>query len=516
MLRRGRARALAWVVCLGVWSLAELPGPALAQSGALRVGLPSLPASLDPATAVEAPAALVVRQVFDTLVRYREGGSDVEPGLAIQWSVAKDGLVWTFRLREGVRFHDGTPLTAQHVVASLERQVFPGQPGAPSAPTVAPRLLRGSPGVVREIKALDTRTVRIQLGLPYAALLSVLAHPGLSVALQGTGDDGAPRWLGSGPFAVAEIGPGRIILEANRAHWAGPPRLARLVFTATDDARAVADLDARALDVWIPEGTPSRAAGAVSVPGWRIGYLALQTEKDPLSRRKARQAIAAAIDPGQVGSAMERSATPLQSFLPPGLWGGRTGASITLGDPAAARKLLGEAGLARGLSSTLLLLGGAGAEEQARLGEVIRSALGAAGIALQLQPLAAGDIMPLVQNGEHQMALMEARAEAGDPHFLLYPLSASEAAVKGPAAWNLSFYRNARLDDLLIRASQLSFRPERQRVYGRAQATLAEDLPWIPLYVRLLWAVARPEVRNLRLHPSGQHRLDRVTLEPPS
>jgi peptide/nickel transport system substrate-binding protein len=85
---------------------------------------------------------------------------------------------------------------------------------------------------------------------------------------------------------------------------------------------------------------------------------------------------------------------------------------------------------------------------------------------------------------------------------------------KSGRAANLSFYRNPRVDDVLIRASQLSFRAERLRLYQRAQVMLAEDLPWIPLYVRLLWGVARPEVRGLRLHPTGFHRLSTVWLEP--
>ena len=68
---------------------------------------------------------------------------------------------------------------------------------------------------------------------------------------------------------------------------------------------------------------------------------------------------------------------------------------------------------------------------------------------------------------------------------------------------------------MLIRASQLSSRPERQRLYQRAQAVLAEEMPWLPLYVRLQWAVARPEVRGLRLHPTGFHRRSGVTLEGP-
>jgi ABC-type transport system substrate-binding protein len=68
---------------------------------------------------------------------------------------------------------------------------------------------------------------------------------------------------------------------------------------------------------------------------------------------------------------------------------------------------------------------------------------------------------------------------------------------------------------MLIRASQLAYRPERQRLYQRAQAILAEEMPWVPLYVKLLWAVARPEVRGLRLHPSGFHRLTGIALEGP-
>jgi len=128
-----------------------------------------------------------------------------------------------------------------------------------------------------------------------------------------------------------------------------------------------------------------------------------------------------------------------------------------------------------------------------------------------LQPETA---LKLAQNGEHQVALAEAQVDGGDPHLLLYPLSTSEGARKGALAWNLSFYRNPRLDDLLIRGSQLSSRLERQRVYARAQSLLTDEAPWLPVYARLHWVVTRPEVRNLRLHPSGFHRLDRVLLSP--
>jgi peptide/nickel transport system substrate-binding protein len=153
--------------------------------------------------------------------------------------------------------------------------------------------------------------------------------------------------------------------------------------------------------------------------------------------------------------------------------------------------------------------------DRGRLARAVQSSLNAAGFSVQLKPEAPDTALVVARSGEHDAVIMDAHVTGGDPHLLLYPLSSSEGATKGPGAMNLSFYRNPRLDDLLIRGSQLSFAPERLRVYSRAQALLADEVPWIPLYVQLHWVVARPEVRNLRLHPSGAHRLHLVTLEPP-
>src|SRR3989442_10779797 len=143
----------------------------------LRIGAPGVPAILDPGAALEGTTPLIARQVFDTLVIWREGSTDIEPGLATRWTASRDGLVWSFTLREGVRFHDGTPLTAAEVAASFERQL---QPEAQAAGRAWPALLRGSPGVVKELRAPSPRTVQIVLSQPYSPLLTVLAHPGLA------------------------------------------------------------------------------------------------------------------------------------------------------------------------------------------------------------------------------------------------------------------------------------------------------------------------------------------------
>jgi peptide/nickel transport system substrate-binding protein len=492
------------------------PGPAAAESGVLRVGLPSIPAVLDPATALDGPTSLISRQVFDTLVRYAEGSSDIEPALAVQWSVSKDGLVWWFHLRDGVRFHDGTALTSQHVVDSLQRLIQAGHPLAPGVNAAAPRLLRGIPGVVKEVRAPDARTVQIALVLPYAPLLTVLAHPAFSIVLPSPGGGDAAPFQGTGPFAVASVAPGRVVIEGRPGHWAGGPRVQRVVFSeAADESQAIAALDAQSLDVFFPSGAPPRQNGASSVQGWRIGYLALQTEKEPFNRVKGRRAVAAALDPAVISLAVGGAAVPLQGFLPTGVWARRDGPPIMEGNAERAKRLFTEAGLRRGISPTLVVADGDKRADVARVAEAIRASLAAADLTVTVQTEPTDAASPLVQSGEHAMALLEARVDAGDPHLLLYPLSTSEGAAKGPQASNFSFYRNKRLDDMLIRASQLSFRPERQKLYIRAQAMLAEELPWIPVYVRLHWAVARPEVRNLRLHPSGNHRLDRVTLDGP-
>jgi len=307
-----------------------------------------------------------------------------------------------------------------------------------------------------------------------------------------------------------------VVLDANPGYWGGTPRSTRLVFLATgEDARGEAMLDSLAVDVVLLSTAPSRPSGVLSVPSWGIGYVALNTEKEPFKLVKARRAVAAALDPALIAPAVTPIGVPLLSFLPLGVWGRRDGPPVLEASAANARRLLADAGLARGTSISLLIGDDGQRGDQTRVAEAIRASLAPAGITVPIQTESPEVALRIARNAQHQMALIEARVEAGDPHFLLYPLSSSEGATKGAAAVNLSFYRNRTMDDLLIRGSQVSFRPERQRLYFRAQTMLSEEVPWIPVYVRLHWGRARGEVRNLRLHPSGNPRFDRVWVDQP-
>jgi peptide/nickel transport system substrate-binding protein len=476
----------------------------------LRVGVAGVPAMLEPAASLEGATPLIARQVFDTLVAYREGSTEVDPALATRWAVSRDGLTWSFTLRNGVTFHDGAPLTAADVVASFGRHLK-GEASSPAPAWAA--LLRGVPGVVKEVRAADRGTVNIVLVQPYAALLTVLAHPAMSIARASAQADSVSRLVGTGPYRVVDVTPGRMALEAVANHWAGPPRTERIVFLeVANDDHAEAEFAARALDIWFPPGPPRRSDGALSIPGMRVGYLAFQTEKEPFSRKKLRQAVAAALDPATLGAALERTAVPLQSFLPPGAWARREGSPVLGGTREQVKTLLRDGGWPQGATPVLLVPGDVSGLNAPKLAEAMTLMLGGADIPVRVKIEPSDMVRAALQGGAHELALAEASVTGGDPHLFLFPLSTSEGAKPGPRALNFSFYRNPRLDDVLIRASQLSSRHERARLYQRAQALLADEMPWLPIYVRLVWGVARPEVRNLRLHPTGFHRLGPVVL----
>ena len=476
----------------------------------VRIGVVGVPASVDQGVGTDGTGPLVARHVFDTLVTYREGSTDIDAGLATRWSVSRDGLTWSFVLRDNARFHDGTPVTATDVVMSFGRYLRPeGEP--PPATAAWAAMLRGFPGVIKDVRAADARTVQIVLNQPYAPLLTVLAHPAFGIARRASGD-ATGRLVGSGPYRVVDASAGRMALEAVAGHWAGPSRAERLVFLeVTTDDHAEAEFDARALDVWFPPVPPRRAEWALSAPGLRVGYLAFQTEREPFSKKRVRQAVAGAVDPTVIAVALERVAVPLQSFLPVGVWARREGSPLLGGARDHVKKLLAEGGWPTSYKPVLVAVGDGQGLDISKLAETLALVLGAADIPVTARTDDARARAAL-QKGDYDIALTEAAVVGGDPHLFLFPLSTSEGVAKGPRALNFAFYRNPRLDDTLIRASQLAFRPERQRLYQRAQAMLAEEMPWVPLYVRLQWAVVRPDVRGLRLHPTGLHHLDALSF----
>jgi ABC-type transport system substrate-binding protein len=482
-------------------------------AGELRVGLLRLPVSLDPASIAVGPGRIVFRQVFEGLVRIGESG-DLEPGLAARWSVSRDGLVWTFRLRPDARFHDGSPVTPRLVVQSLARHLTPLPPDQPLArtpPRAWAQVFRGPAAVVREVRVEEPGAVQIHLRDPFSPLLAALAHPGLAIVLP-QNDAGVP-FLGTGPYRVVERTPGRLTLVAVPSP--APPRVPRLVFHEVgDDATGIGGLrPGGPLDVYFPESPPAWAGvglQVLSAPAWRVGGLALRSGEGLFASRTLRQAVVAALDPELIHPALGAWADPWSTLVPPGAWGVRE-TPRPPHDPARARRLVTEA-RAAGATLTLLVPESLSGPDLPRLAEAIRISLAVAGLTVRVRT-EPGDVYErALRHGEAESALGETVVEIDDPHFTLRPLLATDAATRATAT-NVAFYRNPAVDGVLLRASQLAFRPERLRLYQRLQAQLAEEAPYVPLYARRQWVLARPTVRGLRLELDGEHRLDRVWVQ---
>jgi peptide/nickel transport system substrate-binding protein len=487
---------------------------AAAADGELRVGLARLPAILDPVAATTGADRAVFRLLFEELVRPGEHGT-FEPALAARWSVSRDGLIWTFRLRPDARFRDGSTVTPRLVAASLARHLAPLPPDHPLARAPLPvwaQVFRGPHAVVRAIRVEEPGAIQIHLKHPFSPLLAVLAHPALAIVLP-QNDAGMP-FLGTGPYRVVERSPGRVSLEAVSGESG---RAARISFHEVgDDATGIGGLrPGGPLDLYFAHTAPAWAGlglKVVSGPTWRIGGLALRSDEGLLASRTVRQAVAAALDPRLLDPALGPWAQPRWALVPPGAWDA-SGARRPRHDPALARRLVAEARLVDPVLR-LLVPESASDPDLARLVEAIRISLAVAGIEVRVRTEAGDAYERALRHGEAELALAETAFEVDDPHFVLQPLLGSDAATRGTGT-NVAFYRNPAIDALLLRASQIAFHPERVRIYQRVQALVAEEVPYIPLYARREWAVARPSVRELRLEPDGAHRLDRVWVEAP-
>ena len=504
--RRGRAVLVVVVALL----LTARPGPASAAE--LRVGVARLPAMLDPMAALTPTDLMLVRLVFEGLVAVGDKG-EIEPALASGWTLSRDGLTWTFRLRDDLRLSTGEAVRTDDVVTALALRLGVDEPSEPAAAWVRP--FRGGGRVVQEVRRGDgPSSVQIQLSKPYAPLLAVLAHPALAVAVPGK--EGAATLSGTGPFRVTEATPGHLVLEAVPGSRR-IPRSDRLVLEEiADDTAAFAGLaPGGTLDLWLPGATPAAVPAGLQVlsgPSWQLGLLAFRTDQGLFRQKVARQAAALALDPAPIQAALGRSTRPLAAYLPPGAWAARDlPRSFDLG---RAKTLLAQLG-AVDPALTLLVPDVPGGPDAARLAEALRASLVAAGFRPRVRTEPAETALTVMRRGEADLGLVQAELEVDDPHVLLRPLLASDTGT-GVSATNLAFFRSPLVDGMLGRASQLGFRPERLRLYQRLQAYLAEEVPYVPLYVRLQWLVARPDVRGIRLEPSGLHRLEQAWVEAPA
>jgi peptide/nickel transport system substrate-binding protein len=478
--------------------------------------------TLDAAASADGESGRVVAQIFDSLVAFSDGTTEPGPALAQSWEVSGDGRTYTFRLREGVRFHDGTPCDAGAVQWNFERWANPAHPGrAPGVPFAVYERFSGLADAVERAVALDGLTVAVSLRRPMATFLSNVARASLGVASPAAvlaGPEDAFRTpVGTGPFVLAEWVPGdHLVLERNPAYWGEPARLERVVLRVLPDnaARFMAllagDLDmmdgANPEDVVAARGNPELAV--VLRPSLNVGALNMNLRVRPFDDLRVRQALAAAVNRPQLVEALTGgTGTVATQLLPPAVLGWSPDVAGPSYDPDRARRLLAEAGYPSGFATDFwyMPIPRPMWPDTRAAAEVMAADFARVGVRTTLKTQEWAGYIAAMQRLDYPLWMTGWNNETGDPDDFLY---AFFGRLGGDNSWD-----NAEVRALLAQAQTTAGRSEREALYGRVNTIVDQEVPRIPVVHTSAVLLARARVRGYVANPTGNDRFSTVWLD---
>ncbi len=495
-------------------AVAGVPDPAAAQTppGVLIVGQIAEPKSLDPAAVTAVNDFRILVNVYEGLTRYKAGTLEVEPALATSWSVSDDGTEYTFTLRDGVMFHDGTPFDAEAVKFNFDRMLDESHPYHDTGPFPLSFFF----GAVESTEAVDDKTVKFKLNAPYAPFLSNLAYPtGLLVspeAVKAHGKEFGRNPVGTGPFKFAEWRSNEaVVVERNDAYWGEAAGTDAVVFRPITDANTrVAEMLAGGIDMMVE--VPPTSLGQFQGDGFtvteqagpHVWFLILNAKEGPFADQKVRQAANYAINKEAiVNDVLEGTATVAAGPTPPAFaWAYNEDLDPYPYDPEKAKALIAEAG-AEGAELTFYVTeGGSGMLDPVPMGTAIQADLEAVGFDVKIETYEWNTFLGEVNPGlEGKADMAEMAWMTNDPDTLPYLALRSEAwPDKG--GFNSGYYANEKVDELLEAARAATDQAERARLYREMQSIVQEDAPWVFVANWKQNAVTSDRVENFRLEPS--------------
>jgi len=469
----------------------------LAAGQVLTTALPLNPTSLDPHRAIEGYSFMVTNQLYDTLVRLGDDGA-IEPGLAVAWS-RPEPTVLRLELRRDVRFHDGRPLDAATVAASLRRLANPAT-GARGAFLVA---------AIDDIVVVDDHTLDLVSDPPFVPLLANLTFPATAIVPPDAGPELGRAPVGSGPFRFVAWREGESVeLAADPDYWGGPPALAGVRYRVIPEAAARL-IAFRAGDLHLvhdlaPDAYHGLAAAPgvtlVSYPSDRTTYLGFNVEHPVLGDARVRAAIAHALDLELLVEALFQGlALPPVGPLSPLVRYALDAPGAYPHDPALARALLREAG-AEGAALVLDLATDGGLEDVA---QVVQAALTEVGLRVELRVHEFATHFEIVTSPDAELSLGFWGSDTLDPHFMLAAALHSRE-IDGN---NASRYASDAFDALLELGAATEDGPERAAAYHEAQELALADLPMLPLYHHVGTYAKRGGLEGERM-PGSSFQLD--------
>jgi peptide/nickel transport system substrate-binding protein len=473
----------------------------------LAVGLGADVTAIDPHYHNLTPNSNVAAHIFGYLVQRNEK-SQLEPGLATEWKTV-DPLTWEFKLRRGVKFHDGSDFTAADVVASIQR--VPTVPNSPSPFTVYTKQ-------IKEIVLVDPYTIRFKTATPYPLMPSDMTQVAIisrSAARASTDDfNSGKAAIGTGPYKLVRYAKSdRIELARNDAYWGGktPWDRVTLRLLPQDAARVAALLSG---DVQVIENVPTSDVAKLKqdkrlaiyrTVADRLIYLHMDSDRDvspfvtdkagkplarnPLKDPRVRKAISKAINrPAIVEKVMEGEAVPAGQLVPDFLFGATKNLKVEAFDPAGAKKLLAEAGYPDGFGLTIHAPNNRYVND-AKVAQAVAQMLARVGIDTKVVAMPSATYFTQATDLKFSFMLLGWSTGTGEASSSLKALLMTYNRDKGYGTANRGRYSNAKVDALTEDALQIVDDAKREAMLQRATELAINDAGVVPLHFQVnLWA----------------------------
>jgi peptide/nickel transport system substrate-binding protein len=519
------------------------------QEKVLIFGMSGDADKLDPADVTDGESISRMDNIFESLVEYTPGGTDIQPCLATSWNTSSDGLNITLDLRKNVKFHDGTDFDADAVVFSFERQYNTSHPHHEYGEWAYWGYMFSDIESVEKIKDYQ---VIIHMKKPNAAIITSLAMFTVAIVsptnAEKWGEDAFKYPVGTGPFEFVEwVKDDHITLQKNDNYWRDPPKLDKLIF------RVIEDPSTRLLAVQVGEihgmEYPDPASfetiednkdlQLLSQAGMNVGYLAMNTGYgyydenengvqdadepwvktpgyfEPLTNISVRKAINYAIDKASIVENLYKgTALVAKNGMPPFMLGYNDDIEDYEYDPDKAIELLEQAGYPNGFNTTLWVMPVSRPYmfDPPKIAEAIQSYLAAVGINVELYQIDWSTYLEETENGEHPMCLLGWTGDNGDPDNFMNVLYGPNSASIGTAG-NVAFYNRSEVQEKFTEALQIYDTDERAKLYKEAQVLIHEDAPFVYLAHATQNIVFRSNVKGYTLNPTERKFFYQVDIE---